>query len=137
MPRELLRLLDANYNRAKEASRVIEDLLRFVYQMPDLTRKTKILRHQITKLLLTLPVSYHSLVKMRDTESDSEKSRVIYPNAKPSSLEETMIRNLKRAQESLRVLEESSKMISRKHAAQFQKLRFDFYALEKEILRKL
>jgi thiamine-phosphate pyrophosphorylase len=47
-----------------------------------------------------------------------------------------LISNMKRAQESLRVLEESSKIVAPKKSKSFQTLRFRLYELEKKVLKK-
>ena len=53
MSQALLRVIDANYNRAKEALRVAEDMLRFVLNSKALSSRCKLLRHRLTQILLT------------------------------------------------------------------------------------
>lgn len=136
MQHKIFRLLDANYNRAKEAARVVEDLIRFLTDDPHLTRSMKNCRHKITQTLLTFPVSYQTLVKSREVESDVGKKHVIYDRKKKPTAQDTLIINFKRAQEAMRVLEELSKIISKKHSDQFKSIRFSLYELEKKAIRK-
>ena len=137
MNQKIFRLLDANYNRAKEATRVTEDLIRFLTNDQALTRSMKHCRHKITQTLLTFPVTYRTLVKSRDVSCDVGRNHVIYDRQKKPSLQDTLIINFKRAQESMRVLEELSKMISQKHSDQFKTIRFSLYEFEKKAIRKL
>ena len=136
MKKNIYRLLDANYNRAKEATRVAEDLIRFLWNDRKLTRDLKECRHQITKTLLTFPVNYRTLVQARDIGHDVGKRHVILDKKSNLTLKDTTVINFKRGQESLRVLEELSKVISRKHSDGFKQIRFKLYELEKKALRK-
>ncbi|HAM38802.1 MAG TPA: thiamine-phosphate pyrophosphorylase, partial [Elusimicrobia bacterium] len=73
-------------------------------------------------------------VLSRDSQSD------IFREKKESCKEDVksvVVSNIKRAEESLRVLEEFSKIISVDAGAKFKKIRFDIYKLEKEIIQKL
>ena len=70
LPREngLIRLLDANANRAREGLRVLEDAARFVLDEPSLTAEAKALRHEITALISQLVAQ--GAVAARDVGSD-------------------------------------------------------------------
>ena len=65
--RSVLRLLDANANRAREALRVLEDAARFILNRADLTAQLKSLRHDLTQILL--PFLPGALIQ-RDTPGD-------------------------------------------------------------------
>ncbi|MSR77961.1 MAG: thiamine-phosphate pyrophosphorylase [Candidatus Omnitrophica bacterium] len=136
MKKKIYRLLDANYNRAKEATRVAEDLIRFIWNDRNLTRELKNCRHEITKTLLTFPVKYRVLVQARDTGADVGKHHVVRDQKQIPTLKDTTVINFKRGQESLRVLEELSKAISQKHSDSFKRIRFKLYELEKKAIRK-
>lgn len=131
----LLRVLDANFNRAKEALRVAEDLSRFVLNSRSLSASFKARRHDISKILISFPVSYLKLLDARNSEKDVAKDSLVADTSQPQ-WRDLMIANLKRAQEALRVLEESSKIISLRHSKQFQKIRFQVYELEKRSIRQ-
>ena len=47
MQRSVYRIIDANFNRAREAVRVIEEFCRFALNSSSLTERTKQLRHQL------------------------------------------------------------------------------------------
>lgn len=132
----LLRILDANANRAREAMRVCEDLARFVKNDKALAGRLKKCRHELTQVLLALPVSYAKLLAARDAARDLGRRGWIR-DKKKAAWSDLMISNLKRAQEALRVLEEVSKVCAAKSSPEFQKLRFDLYELEKRALRRL
>lgn len=134
--RAVLRLVDANFNRAKEAFRVAEDILRFLENDAPMSRRLKKLRHELTKVVLNLPIKYHELLSSRDVLRDVGKSRVVHDKSivRPGDL---LAANFKRAQEALRVLEEISKLLHADTSKQFQKLRFASYELEKRACEKI
>jgi len=127
LPPQTLRILDANLNRLREGIRVVEDICRYYKNSKELSLKLKNLRH------LCRLNNYHELLTCRDILNDplkettkSEKSR--------DSLESIIISNIKRAQESSRVLEEILKLTDEKNAEKFKQIRYELYNLEKEIL---
>ena len=133
----LYRIVDANFNRAKEALRVTEDLLRFAANDKALAFALKKSRHRLTAILSAFPVSYKKLVASRDSRNDVGKNGVIRDRSALSRAEGLLTANFKRAQESLRVLEEVSKAgVSAGIARRFQRLRFEVYELEKRAVRK-
>ena len=132
--RALLRGVDANFNRAKEALRVLEDIARFFLENKNLTRQLKTMRHRLTQVLLRFPASYRELLASRDSAGDVGKKSGIRDSKRtgPGTL---WISNMKRAQEALRVLEEFSKAEAASQSAAFQKIRFSLYELEKKSFR--
>lgn len=131
-----LRIIDANYNRAKEALRVCEDIARFLMNDSRLTARFKRCRHELTRILLKLPVPYRKLVKSRDSRQDVGRSSQIRDRRGKPSWKDLMAANLKRGEEATRVLEEFAKMWAPVQASAFQKLRFRLYELEKACFRK-
>ena len=130
----LLRGMDANLNRAKEALRVLEDIARFFLQNKRLIADLKTLRHRLTQILLKFPASYRELLEARDSAGDiGQKSWI--RDASKTDLSALWVSNMKRAQEALRVLEEFSKAVAAVQSPQFQKLRFSLYELEKKSFR--
>ena len=127
----LLRGMDANFNRAKEALRVLEDLSRFCLENRNLTVKLKGLRHALTQILLKFPASYRNWLEARDAEHDIGKDNPIRDSSK-SGVRILWISNMKRAQEALRVLEEFSKAVPGPSHSGFEKIRFSLYELEKK-----
>lgn len=123
---ELLRVIDANINRLKEAIRVVEDITRYYLNSKPLSSQLKELRHRVKiegiKNLLDARDSINDVLK---TSTDSEMQR--------DDLQSIITANFKRAQESSRVLEEIGKLISSKTSANFKEMRYTLYALEKEV----
>jgi thiamine-phosphate pyrophosphorylase len=134
MNQQALRIIDANLNRAKEGLRVCEDVFRFVYDDESLTRAFKRIRHECSQILLRFPAPYRALVEARNSRSDVGRKSAVRGRKRPH-WKDLVTSNLKRAQESLRVLEEVSKMAAPKCPAEFQSLRFKLYELEKRALK--
>jgi len=130
-----LRIIDANFNRAKEALRVAEDILRFVLNAKALSSRSKSLRHRLTQILLTLPVPYAKIVEARKVRSDVGRENFVSDSRKPRP-RDIFLRNIKRSQEAIRVLEEVVRAVSPDQAEAFERLRFSVYELEKQALKK-
>lgn len=135
MKKSLLRIIDANYNRAKEGIRVAEDIARFYFRDARLTGRFKRVRHDLTKAFLGFRVPDRRLVEARNSREDVGRLSLIRDKKRPG-WRDLLLSNLKRAEEAARVLEEFSKMVEPKKTAAFQRIRFRLYELEKETLRK-
>ena len=133
--RAILRIIDANYNRAKEALRVCEDVARFVLGKARLTARYKKARHDLTRILLALPVTYRQIVAERNIREDVGRSSLRLDKKKIAP-EDIFSSNIQRSEEAVRVLEEWAKIISIKASRRFQKLRFTLYELEKETFKE-
>ena len=121
----LERLIDANLNRLKEGIRVIEDIARYVYDDAGLTPRLKTLRHQLQKAYNPDRLIY------RDIENDIQKE-TIPSELNRGTIDDLVIANFSRAQESSRVLEESFKLTDAALSELFKSIRYELYALEKE-----
>ena len=121
-----LRTIDANLNRFKEGIRVVEDILRYEYNS-SLAKELKNLRH------IKIP-NYEEIIKHRDSINDILKTST-KEELKRDSIKDIIISNLKRAQESARVLEEIYKIIDIKTSEKFKNSRYKLYNYEKEILK--
>ena len=132
--RSILRLLDANANRSLEGVRVCEEIIRFHWNHPALFRRLRDLRHDIAQAIQQLPVTPVDLVQARAVQGDVGRQA---PSTSVASLERLLVINLQRGKESLRMLEECTRVIAPRHAAPFQRLRFRLYALERTILLRL
>ena len=128
------RILDANLNRCREGLRVVEDCLRYVLNDGVIYKKIRAVRHDTDKILRN---SYSSLIKERDSIKDSGRHM---PEKSKKDLQGIITANFKRAQESLRVLEEYSKTFGPSAGAdpakQFKKQRYAAYNLEKAVFLK-
>lgn len=127
---DVKRIIDANLNRCREGLRVVEDSLRFVLDDPVLYKKVRAIRHNADKVLRD---KYGELIKERDSFNDSGRKM---PETAKKALPAVIIANFKRAQESLRVLEEYSKTFVPQAAASFKKQRYAAYNIEKEVYLK-
>jgi thiamine-phosphate pyrophosphorylase len=126
----ILRIIDANLNRCREGLRVVEDSLRFVLNDGFLYKKIRRIRHSVDKILRN---SYGELIRERDSFDDSGRQMA---EISKKALADIITANFKRAQESLRVLEEYSKTLFPKASACFKKQRYAVYDAEKSIYLK-
>ncbi len=133
--KKIIRVLDANFNRTKEGLRVCEDILRFVFDAKNLSQSLKQVRHQISDNLNHLAISFSQLLKERNILKDVGKSSFDI-ELKRKDISDLFLANMQRAKESIRVLEEFSKLINQKAAVNFKKIRYRVYQLEKEAVKK-
>lgn len=124
---ELYRVIDANLNRLKEGIRVVEDIVRYRDNNKELSHRLKQLRHKV-KIKETL-----QLLKERDSVNDVLRN-TLKTELNRSGISAIIIANFKRAQESSRVLEELYKLHSIEYSENFKYIRYELYALEKEVL---
>lgn len=134
--RDILRILDANFNRSREGLRVCEEITRFVLEDVSLTRDLKKARHAITRCLQSMPVAQSSMILCRDSAADIGRQAQALENSRRNTLG-LFLANAERAKESLRVLEETSKLLDKKMIGRFKKIRFNVYEIEKRTLPKL
>jgi len=118
------RLIDANLNRLREGIRVIEDINRYIHDNTTLTPRLKTLRHQLQDAYTPRRLVY------RDIENDIQKES-IPSEMNRTSLDDIVIANFSRAEESARVLEESFKLNDAELSERFKSIRYELYALEK------
>jgi hypothetical protein len=124
----LYRLIDANLNRLREGLRVLEDIERFIYDNKPLSQKLKSLRHQCR-----VP-EYNRYLSERDIIGDVLKETTASESER-EDLRSIQLSNIKRAQESARVLEESFKLIDSREAERFKDIRYALYDIEKNMLQ--
>ncbi len=122
------RTIDANFNRYKEGIRVVEDILRYEFDSP-LAKELKKLRH------IKLP-NYEEIIQKRDSLNDILKTSTKEEQNR-NTLKDIIIANLKRAQESARVLEEIFKITDKNLSEKFKNSRYFLYNVEKEILKSI
>lgn len=129
------RIIDANVNRIKEGLRVCEEITRFILNSPSLTFKFKNLRHRIGGVFKSLPKNI-ILLKKRDSVTDV--GRNIYVNElKRRNYSDIFFANVQRLKESIRVLEEFSKLKNANIAVKFKKIRYDLYEIEKKVAKRI
>lgn len=131
MRRSVLRLVDANANRALEGLRVCEDVVRFHLESPKAFQRLRALRHDVARAVTQLPVKPAELVGSRNSGHDLGKRAAA---ARTASLEQMLLINLQRTKESLRTLEECSRLIAPSRTPDFQRLRFRAYTVERDLI---
>ena len=131
--KKILRVVDANINRAKEGLRVVEDIFRFVLLSDHQRRKVRSIRHNLDKILKEKIVK--QAITTRDSIKDSGKE-TDHLELKRKDCFDIIYANLQRAKESMRVLEECFKIVLPKRVSLIKKLRYELYTVEKNIILK-
>lgn len=130
----VLRLVDANANRALEGIRVCEEIVRFHVESGRMFRRLRALRHGIAQAVRQLPASPVDLVRARGSRRDVGRRA---PSSPVRSLEQVLLMNFQRVKEALRALEECARVLAPRQTASFQRLRFRTYEAERAILIEL
>ena len=129
--RSLYRILDANFNRAKEGLRVCEDLCRYIWDQRSLTRAFKDVRHQLTGIMTGLDIQ--KVLEARHIQGDVGRATII-SESKREDINAVFCANIQRVKESLRVLEEVTKLIDAGISSKLKVLRYKVYALEQKVI---
>jgi thiamine-phosphate pyrophosphorylase len=135
-PLKLLRIIDANINRAAEGLRLLEDIARLYLDDASLSQPLKELRH---KLAQPPSVVQQQLVRARDAASDVGGAQAVETDER-ASLHAVVMANARRVQESLRTLEEMARLAELKPLlgwVDFKQARFALYDLEQRLLARL
>lgn len=131
----IYRIIDANLNRVKEGLRVCEEITRFILDNRKFTALFKKIRHQIDTLARKI---YPASLLLGERKSNSDVGRFnSYGELKRSNCKDIFWANIQRIKESLRVLEEFSKLVDAKSATGFKQLRYKVYEIEKESFKKI
>jgi thiamine-phosphate pyrophosphorylase len=131
--KKVYRIIDANFNRAKEGLRVCEDIFRFLFNDPGATQEYKKIRHRLTVIIG--PLRLGKLLQSRDIIRDVGKVTV-RAEARRRNSGDVFYANSQRVKESIRVLEEFGKLVDPGCASELKRLRYRFYALEKNIAKR-
>lgn len=132
----MLRIYDANLNRVGEGLRVLEEVARFLLNDPDLTERLKSMRHELVRGCSLLE---SQLLSSRNSEGDVGVLSEVPGEAERRDIPAIVTANARRVQESLRVLEEFSKIpnVIPLDSARIKQTRFELYQLEQRLLSKL
>ena len=125
------RILDASGNRALEALRVIEDYVRFGLDDAFLSLQTKELRHDLAAALQAMPVARR--LAARDTQRDVGTDISTKSEFQRESGADILNANFYRLQQSLRSLEEFSKVEHAEAARTIESLRYRSYTLQRAV----
>lgn len=128
------RLIDANFNRGKEGLRVCEDVCRFVLDDARMTRRFKDVRHALTEIMSGIGGA--KVVEARNIRKDVGTGSPEY-ELKRTDAGSIFYANIQRVKESIRVLEEFTKLIDVSMALKLKQLRYTIYALEQAVIKKM
>lgn len=123
----ILRLFDANLNRAREGLRVVEDTARFMLCDERFYLELRSLRHRLDKATRAI---YPDLVLNRNSAGDAGRN---IKEGRRKDIRAILNANFRRVEESLRVLEEYSKVVKPGLSSVFKSVRFKTYMMEKKI----
>lgn len=128
----ILRMIDANYNRCCEGLRVVEDIFRFIDEDDALRKQIRTLRHSITRLLCDSKLRTKA-VYFRNSVQDCGR-KIDTAEMKRRCTSDTLYANVQRAKESMRVIEESLKLIYPADVHHIKRLRYRLYEIERKII---
>ena len=135
LPKETLRIIDANVNRIGEGLRVLEDVGRLMLNSSDLSQRLKNLRHELVRIE---PALDRQLIGARDAAGDVGRDLEVPGEEKQRDLTSTVVANSRRVQESLRVMEELAKLPGTVlDSEKYKQARFALYTIEKELVSEL
>ncbi|MDD5282202.1 MAG: thiamine-phosphate pyrophosphorylase [Candidatus Omnitrophica bacterium] len=131
----IYRIVDANLNRVKEGLRVCEEITRFILDNHKFTAGFKKARHEIDGIIKKIYPA-PELLKVRNSNGDVGR-RNSRGELKRAGCKDIFWANIQRVKESLRVLEEFSKLLDIKVALRFKQLRYKVYEIEKDSFKKV
>ena len=131
MEKAVYRIIDANFNRAREAVRVIEEYCRFWLNSESLTGRAKQLRHELCTAVGRLEAG--RLISGRDTAGDVGTHISVDNQMQRGSLKDSFTAAAKRLTEALRVLAEVIFPLNSDVSGEIERLRYRAYTLEKEV----
>ncbi len=132
MDPSILRLIDANVNRSREALRLIEDFARFVLDDADAAAAAKRCRHQLRSIVEA--VGAGGLLAARDILSDVGRGTKTDSETHRTCEEEVVRAAFGRLSEAARVLGEFAKLLGPAPAAVAESVRYQAYELEQRII---
>ena len=130
----VMRLLDASLNRAREAFRVLEDYARFVADDTELSRELKDCRHALASATGAVQAE---AIQFRNTVGDVGIGIKTEAERGREDLTHVVIANGKRLGEALRSIEEYLKIVDPSAAARVEAIRYQVYSIEKRIDQRL
>lgn len=134
MDKGILRIIDANLNRAREGLRVVEELVRFELNDSGMSERLKGIRHSIAGLIDTAFDS-SLLISARDSHGDVGLAIRVDTEGWRTGRPGIIKANMKRSQEAIRVLEEFTKLYSSEISQKIKALRYQVYELEQDVMQ--
>jgi len=132
MERAVYRIIDANFNRAREAIRIIEEFCRFALNSSSLTERAKRLRHELSSAIKKLDAG--CLISCRDTLDDVGVGKTVENQLTRDNLIDCFTASCKRLTEALRTLAEMTQTLNQPISESIENLRYGAYTLEKDIV---
>jgi len=126
------RILDANFNRAREALRVLEEHARFALNDAATAERSKQTRHALADIAAALPIA--ELIAARNVSGDVGTEISTPQEAARTTTRDVALAAAKRASEALRCLEEYAKLADPTAAAGLERLRYDTYEIEQALV---
>jgi len=125
----VLRILDANANRTREALRVMEEAARFILDDASLVQSIKQLRHDFSRAV-TDSAPCAAMEAHRDTPGDVGTQITTSSEQHRQSAADVALAAGKRLSESLRAMEEYAKVIDPALAGKLEAMRYRGYRIE-------
>ena len=135
--RQRMRIIDANLNRAGEGLHLLEEIARLIVNDAGLAQQLKTIRHEV---LRGDWLFNQQLLQSRNSEGDVGIDIEVPGEKKQRELPIAVVANARRVQESLRILEEMSKIPGtspKLDPEKFKEARFAIYTIEQTLLSKL
>ncbi len=127
----LYRMIDANFNRSREALRGMEEYCRFLLDDKTLSGQAKQMRHRLCEAIGRLDAA--QLLTARDVAGDVGRQLSVEGQLSRKGLTDCFTAAAKRAGEALRVLAETTQPLDADVAVVCEQLRFGVYDLEKAV----
>ena len=128
----VLRIIDANSNRAAEALRTIEEYVRFVVNDAQMSQATKSLRHHLVTIMQLVPLRDRSVA--RESQFDVGRNLTTIEETNRANVLAVVAAAFGPLKQALPCLEEYSKTMFSDAAELFEQLRYDAYQLEKMVI---
>ena len=122
------RTLDASANRSAEAVRVLEDILRFCFNDAFLSQEAKAIRHELAVVFASDDLQ--ARIRLRDVSGDVGVGAKVEQTPPRTEVKHVFAANAARASQSIRSLEECSRLVAPAVTEIFERLRYRIYTLE-------
>ena len=129
------RTLDASANRSAEAVRVLEDILRFCLNDAFLSQEAKAIRHELA--IIFSREEFQPRIRLRDVLRDVGVSTTVAKTPPRTEMKHVFAANAARASQSIRSLEECSRLVVPAVTAAFEQLRYRIDTLEKAAMTNI
>ncbi|MFC1965670.1 thiamine phosphate synthase [Chloroflexota bacterium] len=135
--RQTLRIIDASLNRVGEGLRFLEEIARLLLDEVVLTEQLKTMRH---KLIESDHLFQQRLLQSRNSAGDVGMDIEVSGEGESKDLSLLLVANARRVQESLRTLEELTKVPAFNYnldSGKFKQARFALYTIEQKLFSRL